>query len=59
VPDLDGVGTERMLLLVVPAAGEQPPAGEDLAALVRTLYLQGYGLSSQHPLLAAALASLP
>jgi GNAT superfamily N-acetyltransferase len=59
VRNLSGPGVERLLVLVVPAAGEGPAEGAALVALVRALYVEGYGFRADHPLLLGALAALP
>jgi ribosomal protein S18 acetylase RimI-like enzyme len=56
VPYLQDEGDQLMLLMWSPAARSQPPAGDELEELVRTLYLEGYDLPLDHPLVTAATA---
>lgn len=58
VPHLSDNGTGDLMLLAVPSSEGGLPSGEELQALVRALYVEGYGLSTDHPLLKAAIASL-
>ena len=58
VPHLSDNGTGELMLLAVPSSEGGLPSGEELQALVRALYVEGYGLSTDHPLLQAAIASL-
>lgn len=58
VPDLSGDGgTGELALLAVPSDGDASPSGDALRDLVRTLYVEGYGLPGDHALVAESLAS--
>jgi GNAT superfamily N-acetyltransferase len=48
VPTFDGSGTERLLLMAYPVDEAQRP--DVLASLVRAIYVDGYGLAEDHPL---------
>jgi GNAT superfamily N-acetyltransferase len=58
VPHLTGEGSDALLLLAVPVHGSTLPTGAELEALVRSLYVEGYGLRPDDPLVRSALASL-
>ncbi|HAF08814.1 MAG TPA: GNAT family N-acetyltransferase [Chloroflexi bacterium] len=58
VPRFSDDGTEAFLLLAVPPPANPTPSGGALKSLVRSLYVEGYGLPADDPLLRSALASL-
>lgn len=59
VPHLSGGGgTGELALLAVPMADDSLPSGDELRDLVQTLYVEGYGLPADHPLLKQSLASV-
>ena len=59
VPNLDGTGTERMLLMWADAGGDEAgPPRADLRELVRGLYTEGYELPEDDPLVLRALDGL-
>ncbi|MEX5635037.1 GNAT family N-acetyltransferase [Parafrankia sp. FMc2] len=53
VPLLQGDGEQPMLLMWAPAARPDPPTGDELTDLVRALYVEGYDLPPDHPLVIA------
>ena len=56
VPNADGSGTERLVLMADPAdAAATAPV---LAGIVRAVYVEAYGLDPDHPLLIEALRGL-
>lgn len=58
VPHLTGEGTDRLELMVVPAQSETMPNSEETRQLVRSLYVDGYGLPADDPLIDNAVNAL-
>ena len=58
VPHLTGEGKDRLELMVVPAQEETMPHLEDVQQLVRSLYVDGYGLPADDPLIEDAVKAL-
>jgi GNAT superfamily N-acetyltransferase len=60
MPDIAGLASpEPMLLMTVTAADRAALGPADVTALVAELYSGRYGLGSDHPMVSAALASIP
>lgn len=57
VPNLDDSGTEPLVLMASPA--DAATATPVLAALVRAIYTEAYGLAPDDPLVVTALGTLP
>jgi len=57
VPNVDGSGSERFLLMVRTIDPDRPDKPE-LRRLVTDLYVDGYGLAERHPFVVRALASI-
>jgi hypothetical protein len=55
VPHLTGEGKDRLEVMVVPAQDETMPNSEDTQQLVRSLYVDGYGLPADDPLIDGAV----
>jgi GNAT superfamily N-acetyltransferase len=60
MPDISGLASpEPMLLMTVPASDGAAPRPAEVARLVAEVYSRRYGLGSDHPMVSAALASIP
>lgn len=58
VPHLSDDGTDELMLLALLARDGVLPSGDSLERLVRALYVEGYGLPTDDPLLGSAVAAL-
>jgi len=58
VPHQSDEGTDKLALLAVPLEGARAPTNGGLRDLVRSLYVEGYGLPDDHTLLVGALDQL-